>query len=35
MSMARPDLRQWLILFVGLICGVATAATLHGLGALA
>jgi hypothetical protein len=32
--MARPEHRQWLILFVGLICGAATAMTLHGLGAI-
>jgi len=32
--MARPDLRHWLIAFVGLLCGAATAATLHGLGTL-
>jgi len=32
--MARPDLRQWLIVFVGLACGVASAAALHGIGTI-
>jgi len=32
--MARLDLRHWLIALIGLACGAASAATLHGIGTI-